>query len=148
MKLSSSKGILLLSFDDRNFTGWENALPIFERTGSHATFFVSGPIDEEAVASMRRLSAAGHSVGLHGLNHGNADKMIAETSPEEYYRADILPQVEAAQAAGLKITSFAYPNCRRTEEADQLFFSHGFSYVRGGLGLTPYDPEGHLVSNF
>ena len=113
MQASNSKGILLLSFDDRNFVGWEGALPLFARTGAHATFFVSGSIDAGAVATMRRLAAAGHSVGLHGLTHADADQAIAESSPEEYYRAEILPQWEAAHAAGLCITSFAYPNCRR-----------------------------------
>ncbi|MBR6471545.1 MAG: polysaccharide deacetylase family protein [Victivallales bacterium] len=140
-----SKGILLLSFDDRNFAGWEAALPIFARTDAHATFFVSGPIDGEAVSAMRELAAAGHSVGLHGLNHQNADEVIAATSPEEYYQTEVLPQLESAQDAGLRVTSFAYPNCRRTPESDQLFFSHGFAFVRGGLGLTPYDPEGRLA---
>ncbi len=142
-----SNGILLLSFDDRNFAGWETALPIFERTGAHATFFVSGSIDETAVASMRKLATAGHTIGLHGLTHGNADQMIAERSPEEYYQSEILPQLEAARQAGFRITSFAYPNCRRNELADQLFFDHGFSYVRGGLGLTPFDPKGLLSSS-
>ncbi len=148
MQSVSSRGILLLSFDDRNFAGWEAALPLFERTKAHATFFVNGPIDDEAVAAMRRLAAGGHSVGLHGLTHGNADQMIAETSAEDYYRADVLPQLEAAKAAGLRITSFAYPNCRRTDESDQLFFAHGFAYVRGGLGLTPYDPQGQLADTW
>ena len=148
MRHPESKGILLLSFDDRNFAGWESALPLFARTNAHATFFVCGQWDEEAVSAMRRLSAAGHSVGLHGLAHANADKMIAETSPEEYYRQEVLPQVEAARRAGIPFTSFAYPNCRRTEEADQLLFSHGFSFVRGGLGLTPFDPEGRRVAEW
>ena len=142
MQQVHSKGILLLSFDDRNFVGWLAALPIFARTQAHATFFVSGPIDDEAVSAMRKLSADGHSIGLHGLNHADADLAIAKTSPEEYFQAEIQPQLAAAQAAGLRISSFAYPNCRRTDETDQLFFSHGFAYVRGGLGLTPYDPEG------
>ncbi|MBO4618841.1 MAG: polysaccharide deacetylase family protein [Victivallales bacterium] len=145
MQAIHSKGILLLSFDDRNFAGWEAALPIFARTNAHATFFVSGPIDDEALSAMRRLADAGHSVGLHGLNHQNADEAIAASSPEEYYQAEVLPQLAPARDAGLRITSFAYPNCRRTPESDQLFFSHGFAFVRGGLGLTPFDPEGRLA---
>ena len=83
MQFPYNQGILLLSFDDRNFLGWENALPIFAQTDAHATFFVSGSIDAEAVATMRRLCAEGHSVGLHGLTHANADQAIAESSPEE-----------------------------------------------------------------
>lgn len=148
MQQTPSKGILLLSFDDRNFAGWEAALPLFARTIAHATFFVSGPLDDEAVAAMRSLAAAGHSVGLHGFAHANADERIAESSPEEYYRSEILPQMLAACAAGLRVTSFAYPNCRRSGESDRLLFAHGFAYLRGGLGLTPYDPAGRLAASW
>lgn len=144
MQTTNSKGILLLSFDDRYFAGWEAALPIFARTNAHATFFVSGTMDKETISAMRKLSDAGHSIGLHGLSHGNADQMIAESSPEKYFRSEILPQLETARNAGFRITSFAYPNCRRTPESDQLFFSHGFAYVRGGLKLTPFDPDRRL----
>jgi len=38
--------MLILSFDDRNFDDWIDAMPIFEKYGAHATFFVSGEIDE------------------------------------------------------------------------------------------------------
>ena len=39
--------------------------------------------------------------------------------------------------------SFAYPNCRRSDETDALFREKGFEHVRGGVkGATPYDPDG------
>jgi len=44
-----NSGSLLLSFDDRNFVDWENAVPLFEKYGAHATFFISGSIDATAV---------------------------------------------------------------------------------------------------
>ncbi len=136
-------GALILSFDDRNFADWLAALPLFARHGAHATFFVSGNIDDAAVRTMRRLSEAGHSVGLHGLAHANADEAIAAKGAARYYTEEIEPQLEACRAAGIPITSFAYPNCRRTDEADELFRAHGFAHVRGGhKGVAPYDPTG------
>ena len=136
-------GLLVLSFDDRNFKDWVSALPIFEKYGAHATFFVCGPIDGEAVRTMKRLSEAGHSVGLHGLRHANADEAIAKKGPDLYYKEEIEPQREACRVAYIPIKSFAYPNCRRSDESDALFKRKGFTHVRGGhKGVTPYDPKG------
>ncbi len=45
--------------------------------------------------------------------------------------------------AWIPVTSFAYPNCRFTEESDALFKAKGFAHVRGGhKGVAPYDPKG------
>ena len=137
------KGVLVLSFDDRNFNDWVKALPLFEKYGAHATFFVCGPIDGEAVRVMKRLSEAGHSVGLHGLRHANADEAIAKKGADLYYKEEIEPQREACRVAYIPIKSFAYPNCRRSDETDALFKRRGFAHVRGGhKGVAPYDPKG------
>ena len=136
-------GLLVLSFDDRNFNDWVKALPLFEKYGAHATFFVCGPIDGEAVRVMKRLSEAGHSVGLHGLRHANADEAIAKKGADLYYKEEIEPQREACRVAYIPIKSFAYPNCRRSDETDVLFKRRGFAHVRGGhKGVAPYDPKG------
>lgn len=136
-------GLLVLSFDDRNFGDWTRALPLFEKYGAHATFFVSGPIDGEAVRTMKRLSEAGHSVGLHGLRHANADEAISKKGADLYYKEEIEPQREACRVAYIPVTSFAYPNCRRSDEADALFKRMGFAHVRSGhKGVAPYDPKG------
>ena len=138
-----ASGILVLSFDDRNFDGWEKAIPLFAKHGAHATFFVSGDIDNAAVRTMKKLSAAGHSVGLHGQTHANADVAIAAMGAEKYWDEEIRPQADRMYWAYLPVTSFAYPNCRRTNESDELFYSKGYDRVRGGVkGATPYEPEG------
>ena len=132
-----------MSFDDRNFESWEKAAPLFRRYGAHATFFVFGTIDDNAKAVMARLAADGHSIGLHGLGHRNADSAVASMGAVEYWTKEIAPQLEACRAAGLNITSFAYPNCQFTGETDELFRTNGFKHVRGGLlDVTPYDPKG------
>ena len=137
------KGVLVLSFDDRNFNDWVKAMPLFEKYGAHATFFVCGPIDGEAVRVMKRLSEAGHSVGLHGLRHANADEAIAKKGADLYYKEEIEPQREACRVAYIPIKSFAYPNCRRSDETDALFKRRGFAHIRGGhKGVAPFDPKG------
>ena len=138
-------GLLVLSFDDRNFDDWLNAIPIFEKYGAHATFFVSGPIDDKASRTMKRLSEAGHSVGLHGLRHANADTAVAAKGAEHYFKEEIEPQMEICRVAYIPARSFAYPNCRWSDETDELFRKKGFSHVRGGhKGVAPYDPKGEM----
>ena len=137
------KGVLLLSFDDRNFGDWTKAIPLFDKYGAHATFFVSGEIGNDVVRTLKNLRAHGHSIGLHGLHHANADAAIAEKGAERYYADDIAKQKQTCDVCYVPVTSFAYPNCRRTEEADRLFYAKGFERVRGGVkGAAPYDPQG------
>ncbi len=138
-----TNGVLVLSFDDRNFADWEAALPIFDKYGAHATFFICGHFDTNAVRFAKLVRAHGHSVGLHGVYHASADKEIAKRGADAYYDYDIAPQKKACEAAGIPVHSFAYPNSRRTDEADALFFRKGFDRVRGSIkGLRPYDPKG------
>ena len=138
-----AKGVLLLSFDDRNFSGWVNAIPLFDRYGAHATFFVSGEIANDVVRTLKQLRAHGHSVGLHGLRHADADTAIAAKGAEGYYADDIAKQKRTCDVCYVPVSSFAYPNCRRTEEADKIFYAKGYERVRGGVkGATPYDPKG------
>ena len=136
-------GQLVLSFDDRNFDDWLNAMPIFEKYGARATFFVCGPIDDKASRTMKKLSEAGHSVGLHGLRHANANEAIEQKGSERYFKEEIEPQMVICRVAHIPITSFAYPNCRWSQESDALFKAKGFRHVRGGhKGVAPYDPKG------
>lgn len=136
-------GVLVLSFDDRNFADWEAALPILDKYGAHATFFICGDIDTNAVRFAKRMIAHGHSIGLHGRNHASADKEIARRGADAYYDYDIAPQKRACDAAGIPVHSFAYPNSRHNDEADALFFRKGYDRVRASIrGLRPYDPKG------
>ena len=137
-------GAIVLSFDDRNFDSWEKSVPLFRKYGARATFFYCGALDERAKNSLWRLShCEGHSIGLHGLGHRNADSAVVSMGAEAYWEKEIAPQLDACRAAGLNITSFAYPNCRFSEDTDALFREKGFLHVRGGLkGVSPYDPKG------
>ncbi|MBR2838060.1 MAG: polysaccharide deacetylase family protein [Kiritimatiellae bacterium] len=136
-------GTLVLSFDDRNLGDWKKALPLFDKYGAHVTFFVCGEIDGDTVKALKELRAHGHSIGLHGLRHANADSAIAQMGAERYFETDILPQLERLRVSWIPVTSFAYPNCRSTEESDALFKAKGFAHVRGGhKGVAPFDPKG------
>lgn len=126
-------GIVCFTFDDRNFQGWHDAIPLFEKYNAHATFFVHGPIDDTALSTMRELRAHGHTVGLHSLTHANAPEFIAEHGAEEYLKQEIFPQVDVCNANDFPVQYFGYPNNRRTEETDQLLSPY-FNRFRAGLG--------------
>ena len=138
-------GVLCLTFDDSRFSEWEAALPIFERHGAHATFFAYYKIDEKAVASMRRLSEVGHSIGLHGFRHQLAPDAVAKLGEDGYIADEIEPQLSVCRAAGLPVRSFAYPCSRHTPQTDALLLRH-FSRLRGGGDFKGAFPASEAAS--
>jgi len=128
---AADRGTLYLTFDDRHFSSWENALPVFAKYGAHATFFVYGPIDASAIATMRRLAAAGHSLGLHGQGHAYACKTSKKLGMEKYLAQEVMPQLEAVRKAGLKVGSWAYPCSDRDAATDAALLRH-FRRLRSG----------------
>ena len=143
-------GILSLSFDDANFDQWEAAFPLFAKYNARTTFFVIGT---NRVDFMKKALEAGHEIGLHGLRHRNATPTVEENGEDWFWNADIAPQIETLRAAGIPVRSYAYPNCRRTDRTDALFFSRGFARVRG-LGSpfppnpNPHDPKGEKLDKW
>ena len=128
-------GVLCLSFDDRNFDAWERCLPLFAKYGAHATFFVCGEIDGRAETCMKRLAAAGHSVGLHGRRHRRVTQLLAELGEEGYLREDLQPQLAVCRARGIPVRSFAYPMSARTDETDSILLRY-FDRLRTGAAKT------------
>ena len=139
-------GSVAISFDDRNYRDWERAFPLFAEHGASATFFASGEIGTNEIAFARKALAAGFEFGLHGRRHRNADEAVAKLGADGYWKAEMVPQLDACRAAGISVRSFAYPNCRHNAETDAIFFNHGFTKVRGSIAdvksPNPYDPKG------
>ena len=127
------RGAVCFTFDDYHGAEWLEAAPLFRKYGAHATFFVVGEITPEKAGVMKKLQAAGHTVGLHSLHHCDAVPFIHEHSAEEYLRTEIMPQLDACARYGLTIRSFAYPNNRRDEAADRMLFPY-FDHLRAGRG--------------
>ena len=126
---SAFHGTLCLTFDDRFFANWEKAIPLFARYNAHVTFFVTGKIDSEALAVMKKLQAAGHSIGLHSLSHARAVEYFEKYGAEAYTENEIMPQLEVCRKNGIKIRAFAYPNSRRNKETDIELFKN-FDFLR------------------
>ena len=133
-------GVLSLSFDDASFDQWEAAFPLFAKYDARTTFFVIGT---NRIDFMKKALAAGHEIGLHGLRHMNATPTVEERGEDWFWQTDIAPQIDALGQAGIPLRSYAYPNCRRTDRTDALFFSRGFSRVRGTGSAFPPNPNPH-----
>jgi len=108
------------------------AIDLFEKYNAHATFFISGEIDEDALLTMKCLRENGHSIGLHSLRHSDAPQFFEKFGGQAYLEQEIYPQLEACQKAGIFIQAFAYPNNRRTTETDRIL-STCFRRFRAGL---------------
>jgi len=125
------RGVLLLTFDDGHLDNWDKALPLFDRYGMHATFFVNGEPDEGKLMKMRTYQSYGHSVGLHGARHVRATPFIREKGMAAYLEAEIAPQLAAIRAAKLEVRNFAYPMSDRDEATDAALRPH-FTRMRTG----------------
>lgn len=137
-------GVLCLTFDDRNWDRWVAAMPLFEKYGAHASFFPNGSLDATALASLRRLADAGHTVGPHTQNHADAPQYFERHGGEAYWQKELKPQMDAFAKVGIHPRSMAYPNNRRTDETDAFLATKGFRRFRAGYpGVRPYDPK-HL----
>ena len=136
---ANARGILCLTFDDSHFDDWEAVLPLFEKYNARATFFARGDLPPRHVAGMRRLSEAGHSIGLHGRLHVRAPVYVGERGADVWLCDEVLPQVEICRSAGLPLGNFAYPYNARTEETDCLLQRQGFARLRSGVYARPGD---------
>ena len=129
------KGAVCFTFDDYHGKNWIKADAVFKKYNAHATFFVVGQITPAKIEVMKKLQAAGHSVGLHGIGHRSAPHFIASRGESWYWKNEVEPQLDACNKNGIRIRSFAYPNNRYDEKSNALLFKH-FDYLRAGYGKT------------
>lgn len=127
------RGAVCFTFDDYHGKNWLKADAIFKKYDAHATFFIVGEITPEKIEVMKKLQAAGHSVGLHTSHHRNATKFMKSKGEKWYLDNEILPQLKVCEENGLTVRNFAYPNNRRDEKTDAMLYKY-FDYLRAGNG--------------
>lgn len=133
--VSLKHGGVVMTFDDRNFDDWIDALPLFDKFGVKATFFISGKIDAQAVSAIRQLRNHGHAIGAHSVHHLKAVEYCQERSPEEFLRNEIQPQLDELQAAGISAAAFAYPMSRNDSVTDKALLQR-FRHLRTGKSVA------------
>ena len=127
------RGAVCFTFDDYFGKNWLKADAIFKKYDAHATFFIVGGITPEKIEVMKKLQAAGHSVGLHTSHHRNATNFMKSKGEKWYLDNEVLPQLKACEENGLTVRNFAYPNNRRDEKTDAMLYKY-FDYLRAGNG--------------
>jgi len=134
-------GVLLLTFDDPNYDRWVAAMPLFEKYGAHASFFPNGELDDHALAQLKRLKDAGHTVGVHTLRHADARAAFVEGRGADYVAKEVKPQLDAYAKIGHVVRSMAYPNnCHSSESDAGLSAACGIRRFRAGH-VVRYDPD-------
>jgi len=147
-----SPAIVSLTFDDGLRCQFEKALPILDRHGIRATFFLianqeqthdrwSGHTDdwwkidwrEGDIAMLRELTQKGHEIGSHSVTH-DPTKMPMQ------------PDIEAGESKrlietwlGTKVSSFCYPFYRSHAYLLKAVKSAGYEQARGGGPPPQYD---------
>ena len=130
----ATNGVLCLTFDGA-LEAYRPLLPLLERFGAHATFFVRGRVDAKLV---REFASRGHTVGLNGLTGLRAAEFIDRKggTPEEYLAREVLPQIDEARAMGFEPRYWAYPDNDRSGETDYRMMYWHFRRNRAAGNLA------------
>ncbi|MEO8070712.1 MAG: polysaccharide deacetylase family protein [Acidobacteriota bacterium] len=102
-------------------------LDLFERTGTHATFFVLGYVAERYPRLVERIIRDGHEVGSHGHMHDRVYDLAPET-----FAADVDRSLAALAACGAtRIRGFRAPEWSindRSMWALEVLARRGFTF--------------------
>jgi peptidoglycan/xylan/chitin deacetylase (PgdA/CDA1 family) len=104
------------SFDDARLSQVDVGLPLFDRHGAKATFYVSPRSMAKRLEGWKKAVANGHEIGNHSNTHpctGNF-AFSARNALETYTMASLEKDLDAATAEierqlGVKPATFAYP---------------------------------------
>ncbi len=133
-KEAAVKPSVLLTFDDAFIEQWLAVMPIFERYNAKATFFITGfdKLSKEQIASLKKIKAAGHTIGCHSLRHKKAVDYAKEFSLEQYWNDDVEPAIKLMTDSGFEPSCFAYPSSQNNADTDKLLLKY-FSHLRSGV---------------
>ena len=102
-----------ISFDDGNLSDWRYALPLLQKAGLRAHFFITAGWTGQragfmADAELRALHAAGMTVGAHGWSH----KLLTACSDAELRVELIDAKARLEDALGAPIEAMSLPGGR------------------------------------
>jgi peptidoglycan/xylan/chitin deacetylase (PgdA/CDA1 family) len=129
--------IACVTFDDGCFDNYEVALPVLERFGIKATFFVvTGLLGGSLITSygnvrlmgsneIRELASLGHEIGAHSVSHLKLTQVPLERARKEigdskHFLEDLI---------GKEVISFAYPKGAWNETLKEEVRQQGFRYA-------------------
>jgi peptidoglycan/xylan/chitin deacetylase (PgdA/CDA1 family) len=135
-----------LSFDDGYLDNYTDALPVLERHGLKAAFFVATGFIGGTLAGVpmlqrhqiRELADLGHEIGAHGVTHRRLPHLpLAEARREMAESKALLEDL-----TGRPVVSFAYPYGAYTEVLRDEARAVGFDIAATArLRLVPPEPD-------
>lgn len=128
---------IVLTFDDTaNLEGWARRIPLFEKYGAKATFFLdkTDKINDRQKEAMKKLAAIGCEMASHGLRHQAGAKLLEEKGKEAYLNEEILPCIKALEELGHPQRTLGYAFSSRSAETDEALKPH-FLHIRTGGGV-------------
>lgn len=103
---AAQKKTVSFTFDDGPSAVTEEILEILDENGIKATFFVIGPQGEKTDERLKKVSEAGHEIGLHSYSHKYSDIY----SSKENFIADIESEHEwLCSVTGKEPRFFRFP---------------------------------------
>jgi peptidoglycan/xylan/chitin deacetylase (PgdA/CDA1 family) len=145
---------LSLSFDDARLSQPDKGIPLLDKYGVKATFYLVPSAMEQRLDGWKKAVRSGHDIGNHSLSHpctGNFD-WSRDNALEDYTLQRIGMQLDSAnqllkKELGIRAVSFAFP-------CGQTFVGRGkntksyipvvssiFETGRGWLSEGPNDPS-------
>lgn len=105
----------------------ERLLALLEAAGARGTFFVLGCVAEKHPGVVRRIAAAGHEIGSHGMTH----KMLTELSPDEMREEArdsrrLLEDLSGSRVEGYRAPSYSISP--HTRWALDILLQAGYTY--------------------
>ncbi len=144
---------LSLTFDDARLSQIDTGIPIFDKYGVKATFYVSPSAVPERLEGWKQAIKTGHEIGNHSMTHpctGNFP-WAREKALEKMTLRDIASEINEAnkyinEVLGITPVSFAYPCGQKFVGRDNSLRSYVplvsdiFISGRGWLDEGPNDP--------
>ena len=140
--------LVALTFDDGpSRKGVEQVLPILDRYGAKATFFLNGDKMVQWPEGARKIAAAGHELGNHGYNHVPMIGRLPGFYRDQVERTDALLR----QAGEERPIAFRPPYGRRFIGLPMAVERAGYVTVTWTVheppeGGTPEDYAAHILA--
>jgi len=131
-----------LTFDDASIDKWVELLPMFQRYGVKATFFICTACSDNSLdtSKLLQLFKAGNEIGSHTLHHITVTNYLKLHTLDDYYNFEIVPTLDYFKSLNIPVSSFAYPGGDNSDASDN-YLSKYFSKLRamGLLRLAVHD---------
>lgn len=137
---------VMLTFDDGDLTQYTNALPVLDKYGFKASFYIMtvaigrrGKQHYMDKTQLKDLSDKGHVIAAHTWDHQNVKKLV---TPEDWKTQLEEPKAKLEEITGKPVRHFAYPFGLWKEESLPEVKKRGYltAYQLAEKKMNPNDP--------